>query len=52
MEEIKPKTETQLIQQIWRILNEFRMSHFFTEPKNIINVRDFDEMMEKFSRNC
>ena len=47
MEEIKPKTETQLIQEIWNILNSFRMNHFFTKPKDMINVGDFDEMMEK-----
>ncbi len=46
MNEIPPQTETQLIQQIWKILNEFRMYHFFTKPKDMIDVGDFDEMME------
>lgn len=50
MEEIKPKTETDLIKQIWKILNEFRMNHFFTKPKDMIDVGDFDEMMEKIQQ--
>ena len=46
MNEISPQTETQLIQQIWKILNEFRMNHFFTKPQDMIDVGDFDEMMD------
>ena len=50
MEDIKLKTETDLIKQIWNILNSFRMNHFFTKPKDMIDVGDFDEMMEKIQQ--
>ena len=50
MEDIQQKTETELIKQIWNILNKFRMNHFFTKSKDMIDVGDFDEMMEKIQQ--
>jgi hypothetical protein len=40
-------TKIQFIQQIWKILNEFRLAHFFSRYQSIIDIDYFDEMMEK-----
>ena len=43
-------TKDALIKQIWNIMNNFRLAHFLTRPRNMISISDFDAMMEQVRR--
>ena len=35
---------------IWCVLNEFRLKYFFSSPKAVIDIGDFDAMMDEVKR--
>jgi len=37
-------------EQIWKVLNDFRMKKFITETEVIIKVEEFDEMLDEVKK--
>jgi hypothetical protein len=44
------KMSRQEQEEVWKILNNFRMKYFFSEPTAQINVGDFDKMMNEVKK--